>query len=294
MKISVIGAGNVGASTALKICEKKLAEKIVLVDIAEGIPQGKALDILEAMPLCKSNSMITGTNDYSEIKDSDIVVVTAGVPRKPGMTRDDLIDVNTKITKSIAAEIKKHAPNSVVIIVTNPLDLMAYVMLKETGFDKKKVIGMAGILDSTRFRCFIAMETGASVDEVEAMVLGSHGDSMVPLAAHTKVKGKPITDILDADKVEAIVDRTRKGGAEIVKHLKTGSAFYAPAASVVEMIESIVNEDGKILPCSVLLEGEYGLDDIFTGVPVKLCRDGIKEIVELDLRMRKSFLRLLQ
>ncbi|MCX6707894.1 MAG: malate dehydrogenase [Candidatus Woesearchaeota archaeon] len=283
MKISVIGAGNVGASVALKICEKELAEEVVLVDIVEGVPQGKALDILQAMPLNGSNARITGTNDYSQIKDSGIVVVTAGVPRKPGMTREDLINVNAGITKAIAAHIKANAPDSIVIVVTNPLDVMAYLMMKETGFDKKRVIGMAGVLDSARFRTFIALETGDKVEDIEAMVLGGHGDSMVPLAEHIKIKGEPINDVLEKEKVDQLVKRTKDGGAEIVKFLKTGSAFYAPAASVVEMVESIINEDDKILPCSVYLNGEYGYEDIFLGVPVKLGPEGIKEIVMLEL-----------
>ena len=283
MKISIIGAGNVGASAALKICEKEFAEDVVLVDIAEGVPQGKALDIQQAMPLNNSNTRIKGTNDYSEINGSGIVVVTAGVPRKPGMTREDLLNVNANIIKSIAGHIKRHAPDSIVIVVTNPLDIMSYTMLKEAGFDKSKVIGMAGVLDSTRFRTFIALETGTKVEDIEAMVLGGHGDSMVPLAAHTKVDGKPITEILPPEKVEKLVQRTRDGGAEIVKLLKTGSAFYAPGASVVEMIESIVNENEKVLPCSVYLDGEYGYEDIFLGVPVMLGPEGVKEIVVLEL-----------
>ena len=283
MKISIIGAGNVGASAALKVCEKELAEEVVLVDIAEGVPQGKALDIQQAMPLNNSNTRIKGTNDYAEINGSGIVVVTAGVPRKPGMTREDLLNVNANIIKSIVGHIKKHAPDSIVIVVTNPLDIMSYIMLKETGFDKSKVIGMAGVLDSTRFRTFIALETGAKVEDIEAMVLGGHGDSMVPLAAQTKVDGKPITEILPPEKVEKLVQRTRDGGAEIVKLLKTGSAFYAPGASVVEMIESIVNDNEKVLPCSVYLDGEYGYEDIFLGVPVMLGPEGVKEIVVLEL-----------
>ncbi|PIN86634.1 malate dehydrogenase [Candidatus Woesearchaeota archaeon CG10_big_fil_rev_8_21_14_0_10_44_13] len=283
MKISVIGAGNVGASAALKLCEKGLAEDVVLVDIMEGIPQGKSLDISQAMPLNSSNTKIKGTNDYSEIRDSDIVIVTAGVPRKPGMTRDDLFNVNATITKSIAKEIKLHAPDSIIIVVTNPLDVMAYLMMKETGSDKSKIIGMAGVLDSARFRAFLAMETGAKVEDIEAMVLGGHGDSMVPLAEHIMISGKQVSGIISKKKLQQIIQRTKDGGAEIVKYLKTGSAYYAPAAAIVEMVESILKEDGKILPCSVYLEGEYGYSDIFIGVPVKLCREGIKEIVELNL-----------
>jgi malate dehydrogenase len=283
MKISIIGAGNVGASAALKVCEKELVEEVVLVDVVEGVPQGKALDILQAMPLNGSNARITGTNDYSEIKGSDIIVVTAGIARKPGMTREDLFKINAGITRSIAKEIKNHAPDSIIIVVTNPLDAMAYLMLKETGFDKSKVIGMAGILDSARYRTFLALETGAKVEDIEAMVLGGHGDSMVPLAAQTTISGKPIKEMLPDEKIKEIVERTKNGGAEIVKHLKTGSAFYAPAASAVEMVESIINEDEKVLPCSVFLEGEYGYEDIFLGVPVILGPEGVKKIVILEL-----------
>ena len=283
MKISIIGAGNVGGSCALKVCEKGLADEVILLDICKGIPQGKALDILQAMPLNGSNSRIIGTNDYSDIKDSDIVVVTAGVPRKPGMTREDLVDVNSKIISSIASEIKIHAPNSIVIVVTNPLDIMAHLMLKETGFDTSKVLGMAGVLDSTRFRTFLAMETGAKVEYIEAMVLGGHGDSMVPLADHVKINGKPVSEILEPEKLKRIVERTKNGGAEIVKLLKSGSAFYAPSASIIEMISSIVNVDETVLPCSVYLSGEYGYEDIFLGVPVKLDKNGVKGIVELEI-----------
>ncbi|MBD3313986.1 malate dehydrogenase [Candidatus Woesearchaeota archaeon] len=283
MKVSIIGAGNVGSSAAWVVCDKAIADEVVLVDITEGIPQGKALDIQEAMPLSRSNVKIKGTNNYSEIKDSDVVVVTAGVPRKPGMSRDDLLETNSNIIRSIAGEIKKNAPYSVVIVVTNPLDIMSYLMLKETGFDRKKVLGMAGVLDSTRFRTFIAdmLETG--VNDIEAMVLGGHGDSMVPLRKHTTVKGKPITDFLDDKDVEALIDRTRNGGAEIVKHLKTGSAFYAPGASIAEMIDAILKQDDRILPCSVMLQGEYGYKDIFLGVPCRLDSKGLKDIIELDL-----------
>ena len=283
MKVSIIGAGNVGATAAWIVCDKSIADEVVLVDIAEGTPQGKALDILEAMPLSKSNAGITGTNDYSEIKDSDLVVVTAGVPRKPGMSRDDLLETNSKIISSIAGEIKKNAPSAIVIVVTNPLDIMSYLMLKETGFDRKKVLGMAGVLDSTRFRAFIAgmLETG--VNEIGAMVLGGHGDSMVPLKEHTTVKGKPITEFLDEKDINSLIERTRKGGAEIVGHLKTGSAFYAPGAAIAEMVDAIAKEDDRILPCSVMLNGEYGCKGIFLGVPCRLDSRGLKEIVELEL-----------
>ncbi|MBU0535930.1 MAG: malate dehydrogenase [Nanoarchaeota archaeon] len=283
MKVSIVGAGNVGASAAWILADRQIADEIVLVDVVEGVPQGKALDILEGMPLSRSNAKLTGTNSYEEIKGSDVVVVTAGIPRKPGMSRDDLLDINSKIIRSIAAQIKEKAPKAVVIVVTNPLDIMTHLMYKELGFDKTKVIGMAGVLDSTRFRCFIAQELDVDVKEVEAMVLGGHGDSMVPLAEHTKVKGKPISEFLDKQDIESLVERTKNGGAEIVKLLKTGSAFYAPGASIAAMIEAMKNDKDEILPCSVMLEGEYGYKGIFLGVPCKLGPEGIKEIVELKL-----------
>ncbi len=283
MKVSIIGAGNVGASAAWVICDRQMADEVVLVDIVEGVPQGKALDILEAMPLSKSNTRIKGTNSYEGIEGSDIVVVTAGVPRKPGMSRDDLLETNSKIIRSIAAEIKVRAPNSVVIVVTNPLDAMAYLMLKETGFERERVIGMAGVLDSTRFRTFIADMLDIGVGEVEAMVLGGHGDSMVPLRKHTTIKGKPLSDFIEESDMESLIERTRKGGAEIVGYLKTGSAFYAPAASIAEMVDAISKEDGRLLPCSVMLKGEYGHEGIFLGVPCRLNRKGLNEVVELEL-----------
>ncbi len=283
MKISLIGAGMVGGAICLNVCEKELADEVVMVDIAEGIPQGKALDIAQALPLCGCNVKVTGSNTYDAIDGSDIIAVTAGVPRKPGMTRDDLVGINSKIISSIAKEIRERAPDSVVIVVTNPLDVMAHLMLKETGFPKERVIGMAGVLDSTRFRTFIAMETGAKVQDVEAMVLGGHGDSMVPLAAHTTVEGRPITEVLPEEKVEAIVQRTKDGGAEIVKLLKSGSAYFAPGASVGTMIEAMVKNNDAVLPCSVMLEGEYGYSGIFLGVPVRLFEGGVKEVVEFDL-----------
>lgn len=281
-KISVIGAGNVGAETSRRCAEKNLGE-IVLVDIIEGIPQGKALDILESAPVEGFTSKITGTNDYSSIKDSDIIVVTAGLARKPGMTREDLVIKNAQIIRSIAANIKKHAPNSIVLVVTNPLDVMTQLMQKETGFDSKKVIGMAGILDSSRFAAFIWLETGVSTDKIEAMVLGGHGDAMVPLPKYTKINGKPINEVLPKEKVEVLIQRTRDGGAEIVKLLKTGSAYYAPSASVVSMVEAIVKDSKKIFPCSAYLEGQYCLSGVYIGVPVRLGKAGVEEIIELEL-----------
>ena len=281
-KISVIGAGNVGSETARRCAEKNLGE-VVLVDIIDGIPQGKALDILESAPVEGFTCKITGTNDYSQIKDSDIVVVTAGLARKPGMTREDLVIKNAQIIRSIASNIKKHAPSSIVLVVTNPLDVMTQLMQKETGFDSKKVIGMAGILDSARFSSFIWLETGVSPDKIAAMVLGGHGDAMVPLPKYTKINGKPISEVLPKEKVEALIQRTRDGGAEIVSLLKTGSAYYAPSASVVSMVEAIIKDSKKILPCSAYLDGQYCLAGVYIGVPVKLGKTGVEEIIELEL-----------
>src|SRR3989344_2288557 len=290
MKISIIGAGNVGASTALMLCQKSLADEVILVDVVEGMPQGKALDILETMPLYKSDTRIHGTNDFSQIKNSDIVIVTAGLPRKPGMSRDDLLKVNADIIGKVAESIKKSAPESIVIIVTNPLDAMTYHMLKKTGFAKNKIIGMAGVLDSARFRTLIAEKLKVSVTEISALVLGGHGDSMVPLAAHTLVNGKPLSAYIPDEEIAQLVARTRNGGAEIVNLLKTGSAFYAPAASVVEMVEEMLKSTGKILACSVLLEGEYNYKDVCVGVPVKLHKNGVKSIEKLVLTAEEKAL----
>jgi len=281
MKVSIIGAGNVGAAAGLRIIEMDLAD-VVLVDICEGIPQGKALDILEAAPLIGTDKKIKGTNDFSDIKDSDIIVITAGFPRKPGMDREDLINKNVSIINSVCEHVKESAPNSIVIVVTNPLDIMSYAALKATGFDKKRVIGMAGILDSTRFRTFIAEASGASVKEIEAMTLGAHGDSMVPVLEETKIKGEKIVDVIGKEKVDELVNRTRKGGGEFLPLLNT-TAWVAPGFSIAEMVEAIVTDSKKVLPCSVLLEGEYGYNDIYLGVPVKLGKDGVEEIVKIDL-----------
>ncbi len=281
MKVSIIGAGNVGATAALRIIDMGLAD-VVLVDICEGIPQGKALDILESAPLIGTDKKITGTNDFSEIKDSDIVVITAGFPRKPGMDREDLINKNVCIINSVCGEIKKSAPTSIIIVVTNPLDIMSYAALKATGFSKEKVIGMAGVLDSARFRTFIASESGASVKDIVAMTLGAHGDSMVPVLEETKINGKKIVDVLGKKKVEELVQRTRKGGGEFLPLLNT-TAWVAPGFSIAEMVEAIVTDSKKVLPCSVLLEGEYGYNDIYLGVPVKLGKEGVEEIIKIDL-----------
>ncbi|MFA5097722.1 MAG: malate dehydrogenase [Candidatus Margulisiibacteriota bacterium] len=281
-KISVIGAGNVGAETARRCAEKGLGE-VILVDIIDGVPQGKALDILESAPVEGFACKVTGTNDYSRIKGSDIVVVTAGLARKPGMTREDLVIKNAAIIKAVAGNIKAFAPNSIVIVVTNPLDVMTQLMKEETGFDSRKVVGMAGILDSARLASFIWLETGISPNRIEAMVLGGHGDAMVPLPKYTLVDGKPVEKVLPAEKVAALIQRTRDGGAEIVKLLKTGSAYYAPSASAASMVEAIVKDTKKVVPCSAYLEGQYCISGVYIGVPVRLGKKGIEEIIELEL-----------
>lgn len=281
-KISVIGAGNVGASTALMLAQMELGD-VVLVDIVEGMPQGKALDMMEMNPVYGSDSNITGTNSYDETENSDVVVITSGIPRKPGMSRDDLIATNTKIVKEVTENVVKRSPNAILILVTNPLDAMVHVAHKVSGFPKERVMGMAGVLDSARFRSFIGMELGVSVENIHAFVLGGHGDDMVPLARCTTVAGVPITELMPEDRIEALIKRTRGGGGEIVALLKTGSAFYAPAVSAVEMVEAILKDKKKILPCCVLAEGEYGIDNIFVGLPVKLGRAGVEEIFEIKL-----------
>ena len=281
-KVTVVGAGNVGATAAQRLAEKALCD-VVLVDIAEGLPQGKALDLAEAAPIEKHDSRIVGTNDYEATADSDIVIITAGIPRKPGMSRDDLVKTNKGIMQSVVENVAKKSPNSVLIVVSNPLDAMCHVAFEASGFPKSRVLGMAGVLDSARFRCFIAEELDVSVENTHAFVLGGHGDTMVPLPRYSTVAGVPITEMMSADRIEAIVDRTRTGGAEIVSLLKTGSAFYAPASASVEMAESILQDRKKILPCAVYLEGEYGINGLFIGVPVKLGKDGIEKIIEIKL-----------
>ncbi|MGE5446194.1 MAG: malate dehydrogenase [Ignavibacteriales bacterium] len=281
-KISVIGAGNVGASAALKLAELELGD-VVLVDIVEGMPQGKALDLMQMCPVSGCDVTITGTNGYDETEGSDVVVITSGVPRKPGMSRDDLLLTNTKIVKAVVREVAKRSPKAILIMVANPLDVMTYVAHKVSGFPKEKIMGMAGVLDSARFRTFIAMELGVSVENIHAFVLGGHGDDMVPLARFTTVAGVPITELMSKERIDALVQRTRDGGAEIVKLLKTGSAFYAPAASAVEMVEAILKDKKKILPCCVLTTGEYGIKDTFVGLPVKLGRGGVEKIFEINL-----------
>lgn len=283
MKITVIGAGNVGATTACKLVEKDLANELVLLDIVEGIPQGKALDLWESAPIEGFDTRCAGTNSYEETADSDIVVVTAGLPRKPGMSRDDLLDANAKIVKSVAENIKQQSPEAIVIVVSNPLDVMTYATLKVTGFSPERVFGMAGILDTARFRSFIALELGVSVRDISAMVLGDHGDSMVPLPRYTTVAGVPLPEIMNQETIDRLIQRTRDGGAEIVKHLKTGSAYYAPAAAVAEMVESVIKNKNRVLPCACYLTGQYGLEDVYVGVPAMLGSRGVVEIVELDL-----------
>jgi malate dehydrogenase len=287
-KVTVVGAGNVGATVAMRIAEKELAD-VVLLDILEGVPAGKALDLAEAAPIECHDSRITGvTNDYSLAKESDIVIVTAGVPRKPGMSRDDLVATNAGIVKSVVKEVSTAAPGSILLIVSNPLDAMCHVALETSGFDKKRVIGMAGVLDSARFRAFIAMELNVSVENTHAFVLGAHGDTMVPLPRYSNVAGIPITELMSAERIEALVERTRKGGGEIVNLLKTGSAYYAPASATTEMAEAILKDKKKILPCVAYLQGEYGIHNLFIGVPVKLGLSGIEEIIEIKLTAEEN------
>jgi malate dehydrogenase len=281
-KITVVGAGNVGANCALRIAEKDLAD-VVLVDVVEGVPQGKGLDLLESGPVQGYDVTITGSNDYAPTADSDIVIITAGFPRKPGMSRDDLLIANFEIVRSATEEAVKFSPNSILILVTNPLDAMAQAALWVSKFNKERVVGMAGVLDSARFRTFIAQELGVSVDNVTAVVLGGHGDTMVPVVRLSNVSGIPLTELMDQPTIDRIVDRTRNGGAEIVKHLKTGSAYYAPSAAAVEMAESILKDKKKVLPCAAYLEGEYGINGLFVGVPCKLGARGIEKIYELKL-----------
>ena len=287
-KVTVVGSGNVGATVAMRVAEKELAD-VVLVDILEGVPAGKALDLAEAAPIEGHDSMITGvTNAYSLAKRSDIVIVTAGIPRKPGMSRDDLLTTNAGIMKTVVKEISTVAPNSILLIVSNPLDAMCHVALETSGFDKRRVIGMAGVLDSARFRAFIAMELNVSVENTHAFVLGAHGDTMVPLPRYSSVAGIPITELMSAERIEALVERTRKGGGEIVSLLKTGSAYYAPASAVTEMAEAILKDKKKILPCVAYLQGEYGINNLFIGVPVKLGSSGVEEIIEIRLAAEEN------
>src|SRR5271163_4400443 len=281
-KVTIVGAGNVGATAAHWIAAKELAN-VVLLDVMEGVPQGKALDLLQAMPIEKRDVSIIGTNDYADTKDSDVVVITAGIARKPGMSRDDLLNTNYKIMSDVVGKVVHHSPNCILIVVSNPLDAMAQAAYKISGLPRERVIGMAGILDSARFRTFIAEELKVSVENVTAFVLGGHGDTMVPLPRYSTVAGIPITELMDAATVARLVQRTRDGGAEIVKYLKTDSAYYAPSAAVAEMVEAILKDKKKILPCAAYLQGEYGIHDYFIGVPCKLGAAGLEKIIEIKL-----------
>jgi malate dehydrogenase len=282
-KITVVGAGNVGATTAQRIAEKTLARTVVMVDVAEGIPQGKGLDQWESAPVEGFDTRVIGSNGYAESAGSDIVVITAGIARKPGMSRDDLLNINAGIVKSVGEEIKKTSPNAIVIVVSNPLDVMCYVAMKATGFPRERVIGMAGVLDTARYRSFLAEALDVSVRDIQAMVLGGHGDTMVPLISYTTVSGIPVTQLMPREQLDAIVQRARDGGAEIVKYLKTGSAYYAPSSGAVEMVEAIVHDRKRILPCAAWLQGEYGMKDLFLGVPCKLGKNGLEKVLEIEL-----------
>ncbi len=281
-KISIIGAGFVGATAAHWAAEKELGD-VVLVDILEGIPQGKALDLFEASPVEGFDARVIGSNGYDETKDSSVVIITSGVPRKPGMSREDLLEINKKVIESVVAQVVERSPQAVLIMVTNPLDTMTYLAFKKSGFSKQRVIGMAGILDTARFKAFIAMELGVSVEDIQALLLGGHGDEMVPLPRYTTISGIPLSQFLPKETIDRLVDRTRKGGGEIVNLLKTGSAFYAPSAAAIQMTEAILKDKKRILPCCVYLDGEYGLKDMCFGVPVKLGAGGAEAIIELQL-----------
>ncbi len=283
MKITVVGAGNVGATVAQRLVDRELANEVILTDVVEGLPQGKGLDMLESSPVLGSDVKVVGANAYDATANSDIIVITAGIARKPGMSRDDLLSTNAGVLKAVTEQVAPKSPKSIIVVVSNPLDVMVYVALKVSGFDRARVIGMAGVLDTARFRSFIATELNVSVEDVQAFVLGGHGDSMVPLVRYTSVAGIPLSELLPADKIEAMVQRTRQGGAEIVSLLKTGSAYYAPSAAVVQMVESIIKDKKRILPCSVYLQGEYGMKDVVIGVPVKLGRKGMEQVMEIKL-----------
>jgi len=282
-KITVVGAGNVGATAAQRVAEKELARKVVLIDIAEGIPQGKGLDQWESAPIEGFDSRVIGSNGYEESAGSGIYIVTAGIARKPGMSRDDLLTTNAGIVRQVCENIARVSPDAIIIMVSNPLDVMCYVAMKASGFPRERVIGMAGVLDTARYRSFIAESLDVSVEDIQAMVLGGHGDTMVPLISYTTISGIPVTQLMDRETLDAIVDRTRNGGAEIVKYLKTGSAYYAPSAGAVQMAEAIVKDKKRILPCAAWLQGEYGMSDLFLGVPCKLGRNGLEKVIEVEL-----------
>jgi malate dehydrogenase len=287
-KITVVGAGNVGATTAQRLAEKELARHVVLVDIQEGIPEGKGLDQWESAPIEGFDTRITGSNGYDGTVGSDIVVITAGIARKPGMSRDDLLNTNAGIVKQVSENIRDTSPDAIIIMVSNPLDVMAYVAKEVTKFPRERVLGMAGVLDTARYRSFIALELDVSVRDIQAMVLGGHGDTMVPLVSYTSVSGIPITQLMPIEKLRAIVDRTRNGGAEIVKFLKTGSAYYAPSSAAAQMCEAIVHDQKRILPCAAWLDGEYGMSGLFLGVPCKIGRKGLEQIIEVELTAQEK------
>ncbi len=288
MKITVVGAGNVGATAAQRIVDKELANEVVLVDIIDGLPQGKGLDMHESTPIEATDTRVHGTNSYDDTADSDIVVITAGIARKPGMTREQLQETNAGIVRSVTEAVAAKSPRAILIVVSNPLDVMTYVAYKVSGFDRHRVMGMAGILDTGRYRTFIAMQLGISVKDIQALVLGGHGDSMVPLVRYTTIAGVPLTEFLKKDAIDALVKRTRDGGIEIVNYLKTGSAYYAPSAAAVEMVEAIARNKKRILPCAAFLQGEYGIRDTYIGVPVKLGSKGIEQILEVPLQPEES------
>jgi malate dehydrogenase len=282
-KITVVGAGNVGATTAQGLARLELGREIVMIDVVEGVPQGKGLDQWESAPIEGWDARVRGTNSYEDTAGSDIVVITAGIARKPGMSREDLLNTNADIVRSVSEQVRDTSPDAIVIMVSNPLDTMAYVCMKATGFPRERVIGMAGVLDTARYRSFIALELDISVEDIQSLVLGGHGDTMVPLASYTTVAGIPLGQLLPKDRIDALVDRARTGGAEIVGLLKTGSAYYAPAAATVQMVEAIVRDKKRILPCSAWLQGEFGMEDLFIGVPCKLGRNGLEKIIEVEL-----------
>jgi malate dehydrogenase len=282
-KVAVVGAGNVGATAAQRLAEKQLARTVVMIDVVEGVPQGKALDQYQSAPIEGFDTRVVGSNGYDEAAGAEVVVVTAGIARKPGMSRDDLVRTNAGIVRSVGEQIRQVAPQTIVVVVSNPLDVMCYVAMRATGFPRERVIGMAGVLDTARYRMFLAEALEVSVEDIQAMVLGGHGDTMVPLISYTTVSGIPVTQLMDRSRLDAIVDRTRNGGAEIVAFLKTGSAYYAPSAAAVQMVEAIALDKRRILPCSAWLQGEFGLKDVFCGVPCKLGRGGLERVLEVAL-----------
>jgi malate dehydrogenase len=282
-KITVVGAGHVGATCSQLLAQKELAREVILVDIVEGVPQGKGLDQWESAPIEGFDTRVRGANDYESSADADIVIVTAGIARKSGMSRDDLLRTNAGVIGSVCSEVERVAPEAIIIMVTNPLDVMAQVALETSGFPRERVIGMAGVLDTARYRSFIALELDVSIEDIQALVLGGHGDTMVPLASYASVSGIPLTQLLEQERIDALVERTRKGGGEIVAHLKTGSAYYAPAAAAVQMAEAIVKDKRRILPCAAWLQGEYGMKDLYLGVPCLLGEGGLQRIIEVEL-----------